>query len=267
MEIDTVQLTNFEEDVIEASYSRPILVNFWAEWCGPCKYMAPSIEKLAKDSDGAWSLVKVNTESNPSIATEWGIRGIPNLKLFFHGRIIDEVAGAMSAQDLKQWLTQKLPSEAKALSMQGQQLAIESNNILARQKFESALKLEVDLLEAKLGLARIELWTNPQRALVLVSQLPHVEQAAEITLIAEALILDQQTLAYDISKSDFLKGIKALNEQRFEDALLALIKAVKANKKYLNEFGRKLVIALFHYWGESHEITKKYRKKFDIVLY
>ena len=267
MDSISFEVRNFEQDVIKASYDLPVLVDFWADWCGPCKFLGPIIEKLAIEGEETWRLVKVNTEQHPDIAREWGIRGIPNLKLFYHGHVIDEVSGAMNEVDMRNWLHQKLPSKASALCIEAQQLASGIDPNKAKTKFERALELDPDLVDAKVGLAKLELWQDPEKALTLTSSLSHCEQAVEIALIARALVLDQKTLKNDASKTDFLDGLKALNEQRIEDAMVALIRSIAVNKRYLNEFSRKLVIALFHFLGESHEITKKYRRKFDMVLY
>ena len=148
------ELKNFSKDVLEYSHKIPVLVDYWAEWCEPCKYLGPIVEKLASEADGKWKLVKVNTEDNRAVAAEWGIRGIPNLKLFYKGEVIDEVAGAMPEEDLNKWLSEKLPSKAKALTMEAVKLLEVGQIDEAIIKLEGALSEDDSLEQAKLLLAQ-----------------------------------------------------------------------------------------------------------------
>lgn len=102
---------DFQKDVIEASEHSPILVDFWAEWCGPCHMLSPTLEKLAEEAGEDWVLVKVNTELQPDIAMEYSIRSIPNVKMFYKGEISSEFVGALPESDVVQYLDQNLPKE------------------------------------------------------------------------------------------------------------------------------------------------------------
>ncbi len=95
------QLTNFQKDVLDQSQHIPVLVDYWASWCEPCKFLGPIIEKLASEASDKWKLIKINTEEHSDIATEWGIRGIPNLKLFYKGKVIADLAGAMAEPEMR----------------------------------------------------------------------------------------------------------------------------------------------------------------------
>lgn len=102
---------DFQKDVIEASEHSPILVDFWAEWCGPCHMLSPTLEKLAEEAGDDWVLVKVNTELQPDIAMKYAIRSIPNVKMFYKGEISSEFVGALPESDVVQYLDQNLPKE------------------------------------------------------------------------------------------------------------------------------------------------------------
>lgn len=105
------EVTNFQTEVIERSREAPVVVDFWAPWCGPCRMLGPVIEKLASEADGKWDLVKVNTDQNPEIARQFQIRGIPNLKLFVDGEIADELMGVQPEPRLRQWIEGHLPAK------------------------------------------------------------------------------------------------------------------------------------------------------------
>ena len=107
------ELIDFQSDVIEASKTTPVLVDFWAEWCGPCVQLSPTLEKLAEEAGDSWTLLKVNTESQPELAAEYGIRSIPNVKLFVNGEISGEFIGALPEEEIKRWLESNIPNKSK----------------------------------------------------------------------------------------------------------------------------------------------------------
>ena len=106
------ELIDFQSDVIEASKTTPVLVDFWAEWCGPCVQLSPTLEKLAEEAGDSWTLLKVNTESQPELAAEYGIRSIPNVKLFVNGEISGEFVGALPEEEIKRWLESNIPDQS-----------------------------------------------------------------------------------------------------------------------------------------------------------
>ena len=107
------ELVDFQSDVIEASKTSPVLVDFWANWCGPCLMLSPSLEKLAKEAGDSWNLIKVNTESQPELAVKYGIRSIPNVKMFINGEIAGEFIGALPEEEVKRWLELNIPKESE----------------------------------------------------------------------------------------------------------------------------------------------------------
>ena len=103
------EITDFTTDVLERSNSIPVLVDFWAAWCGPCRTLGPVLERLAEKQAGRWVLAKVDTEKFPQIAAQYGVRGIPNVKLFIKGKVVDEFTGALPERAVEQWLAKAVP--------------------------------------------------------------------------------------------------------------------------------------------------------------
>lgn len=265
--MSSYDVINFQQDVIEKSNSVPVVVDFWAEWCGPCKFLSPIIEKLADEANGKWELVKINTEIHQDLAAEWGIRGIPNLKLFYKGEIIEDMSGALAEPEMRRWLEEKLPSEAKTLLMESKQLISQGEKEEAYVKLEQALKLDPVMTEARLEYAKILLWKEPEKAQKLVEDMQYIDEAAEIGLVSEALSITEDILEEDVSKPNLIEGLKHLKRHQLDDFFKSFIQAIILNKSYHDEFARKMVVALFHLLGESHEITKRYRRRFDMALY
>ena len=100
----------FQTDVLDKSHEKPVVVDFWGPWCGPCRVLGPTIEKLASEAEGRWRLVKINTDAHPELAQRYHVRGIPAVKLFIRGAVVAEFTGAQPEADIRRWLDAYVPA-------------------------------------------------------------------------------------------------------------------------------------------------------------
>ena len=158
------EVRDFEAEVLDASREKPVLVDFWAPWCGPCRVLGPTLEKLADEHSDAWSLVKVNTDVHQELAQRYRIRGIPAVKLFVDGEVVDEFTGALPGYAIEQWLEKALPSENKARIERAEDAISAGNEAEAESLLREVLKAEPGNPKARVLLAKLIVFDDPDRA-------------------------------------------------------------------------------------------------------
>lgn len=256
---------NFKQDVIEKSFEKPVVVDFWAPWCAPCRVLGPTIESLANEQGDKWELVKVNTEDHFELAEQYNIRSIPNVKMFYRGEMVAEFMGALPRPSIERWLEEHLPDGRKeSLSTILERLDGDG----ALSELEAFISQNPDVVEARLALAQRIVITNPARALALVEPISigdKLEEPAQaLRTIAELIALEPD----DSPAGKLLAEAKlALQQHQNEAAIKAVIEATTLDKGYQNDLPRRLAIALFQTWGNDDPLTKNYRWRFDMALY
>ena len=147
----------FQADVLERSFQTPVVVDFWAAWCGPCRVLGPVLERLAGEANGEWILAKVDVDANQQLAAAFGIQGIPAVRAFRGGRQVAEFVGALPEPQVREWLKQLGPSKGELLVEEATAAEQRGDHAAAAGAYRAALNEEPANMEAKAGLARSEL--------------------------------------------------------------------------------------------------------------
>lgn len=258
---------DFTKEVIKRSYELPVVVDFWAPWCGPCQMLGPTIEGLSREQEGRWTLVKVNVDEHQDLAREYGVKGIPDVKLFHKGKAVGEFAGALSKGQIEAWLDEHIPDDRLG-ALEGILSRLEKKDPTALAELKLFVQNNPDVLEARLALAREVVFSDANRALELVEPFvlgdKHYDDADDIRTLAR-FTMEQPD---DSPAGKALKAARVAAEAGDQKALVEyIIQATTADKTYADDLPRKTGIALFRQWGTDHPLTKEFRWKFDMVLY
>lgn len=267
------ELKDFQKDVIEQSYNFPVLVDFWAEWCAPCRLLGPILERLAQKNNQNWKLVKVNTEKFPDLAQAYSVRSIPNVKLFSKGKVINEFVGALPEKSIVDWLKKSIPNKYSEFIDKAKNLLALGRNEDAKVILEEIYKEDTNNSDVKVLLAKIFLFENQNEAKKLLDSADisneYDELVEAIYTIIELLEKSNNpdNLEENFVKHIYLQALDHLKNKNFQLALEKFIEVIRENKYYDDEGARKACIAIFKYLGEDHQITLQYRKEFGRALY
>jgi putative thioredoxin len=264
---------DFQTQVIERSRQVPVMVDFWAEWCGPCRMLGPVLEKLADDAGGRWDLAKIDTESHQDIAIQYGIRSIPAVKLFVDGEVVDEFTGALPEPQVRAWIDRALPSGWAAQTAQALELAAAGDEAGAAVLLEEVIAEEPSNETARVALARVLLWDEPERARVLTEEIgtasEHADLAGAISDIVAlfATLDDPDGLPQGPARTTYLAAIATLRGRDVASALDGFISVLGTDRNLDDEGARRACLALFQLLGDDDPVTRQYRPVFASALY
>lgn len=262
------EVVDFNREVIEASQNQPILVDFWAPWCAPCRTLSPTLEKLAAEAGDQWSLVTVNSDDHQDLSMAYQVRGIPAVKLFSGGEVIAEFTGAMPEYAVKQWLDQHLPSESSK-SLAAVREFIGTGHVSEAVALLEEMESDPD---ARLLLASILALSDPDRAITLASSVVPSNAEGEVTkaaiqTVAGAALRSDEDLPEGPGRADFGLALKNLAAGDVIAAIEHLNQVLLKDRYYSDDAARRLGVAVFTLLGEGHPGIRELRRTFDMYLY
>jgi len=278
----TVTADNFQSIVLDGSFDRPILVDFWADWCAPCRMLMPILAKLAEEYRGRFILAKVNTEEQQALAAEFGIRSLPTVQLFKSGRPVDQFMGALPEGQIREFLDRHIPRASEGLLAQAQGLMVAGDLAGARTLIDRAR--EQDPENARIALAELQLMAargEIAEAQSAIDRLP-IELASEPEVLALrgqlrfATALEGATTEADLvarlstEPNDSLSRYQLAAHQvirgDYEAALENLLTIMKRDRGFQEDAGRKGMLAVFDLLGGG-DLVARYRAKMMNALY
>ncbi len=237
---------SFERDVLQRSHEVPVVVDFWAEWCGPCRALTPVLEKAVAARAGEVELVKLDTDANPMVSRAFQIQSIPAVKAFKDGHVVDEFVGAQPPPAVERFLDGLLPSEADALVAAG-----------GEPELRRALELEPGRADAAVALARLLAARGEREA--AVQALGNVAGSFAADGLAARLRLEDDP--------ELREAFAALDAGELQRGLDALIGAIAASDPDRREDLRRAVVGVLDDLGVEHPLAREARRKLASALY
>ena len=287
---------SFQADVLEASLSRPILVDFWAPWCGPCKQLTPALEKIVTALKGKVGLVKINVDENQALAGQMGVQSIPAVFGFVGGRPVDGFMGALPESEVARFANKLIemaaragiggPSEAEsqiAAAMEAAQAALEAEDYeRAYQIFATVLRHAPDNVDAVVGVATVQLKTGDRDgARDTLSMLPEGESHPGAEALAKAIALEEEAAKLgDLPELERRIAANPSDHQaRFDLAMIrnakgdrlgaaqALVAIMERDREWDEDGARKKLLEFFEAWGAKDPATLKGRRMLSSLLF
>jgi putative thioredoxin len=272
--IINVTENDFEYNVLAYSQQVPVVVDFWAEWCVPCKVLGPILERLAQEADGNFRLAKVNVDNNPNLAYRYEIRSIPAVRAFRDGRMVAEFTGAQPEHKVREFIRKIVPSQDDLEIEKGLSLLQAKRTYEAENSFRNVLEHDNRNPKALLGVAKcLLLMGYPDEAKEILSNFPASQEiAAAETLRPLAEVASRILNRRDEEDADplntlFNSAVRLAMNNNIPAALDGLLDLLRQNKRFRNGEARVVFLALLEILGENDPLNRQYRNELAAVLF
>jgi putative thioredoxin len=283
--IDTTEST-FERDVLTASHEQPVLVDFWAPWCGPCRALGPMLERLETAYGGKFRLVKVNSDENPELSAQYRVRSIPYVVAFVDGQPVDAFVGALPESQLRGFVDKLLPNPSRIQQRKARELLAAGDSAGAASALRAAIALDpandaarwdlVDLLLAHVDDPASATEATDTLAAVTPAGQGESRHTALRTRLASAVRLRSLPAASELeariarNAGDLQARLdlaqRAIGERRYEAALEQLLEVVTRDRAFGDDAGRKTMLAVFELMSDQPAQVAAWRRRLSAAL-
>lgn len=276
MHVKEVDTQAFSQEVLQRSNEVPVVVDFWAAWCGPCRVLGPILERLADEYAGAFELAKIDVDQNQALASQFGVQGIPFVLAFRDGRPVSQFTGSIPEPAVRRWLDELLPSTLERLVDEARDALIEGDQTRAEELFRRVLAEKADNQAAGTGLAALlladgrtadaldvlrPLGPTPEAEKLRAAARLAGSQSGDVTELKAKLAANQ---ADDETRLRLATALAAGFE--YEPALDHLIGLVQYRSP-LAEEAKRAVVDIFEVLGPGHPLTAAYRRRLANALF
>jgi putative thioredoxin len=271
----------FEREVIEASKSTPVVVDFWAPWCGPCRVLKPILEKLSAEYGGKFKLAKVNSDENQEIAAAYGIRSIPDVMAFKDGKPVSHFLGAVPESQVRAFIDSLIPTPSEIEQARAAELREAGDLTGAMEALRKAIDLDPanDLARLDLAGLLIELKHIDEADAVLAAVQPNIDLDERLATLRAALAFARSagsasetelkaklaTNPADHETRFALAGLYA-GSKRYREALSELLEIVRRDRNWKDGEARKQILAIFNLAEKQPELVSEYRRELASAL-
>ena len=271
--VTDVSTAGFAAAVLERSYEVPVVVDFWAAWCGPCKVLGPTLERLAEEAAGTWELAKVDVDSNQQLAMQFGVQGIPTVIAFKDGEPVNRFTGALPEAQVRDFVSGLAPSEMDLASERAHQALELGDEDGAEAIWRAVLEIDPAHVQAGVGLAAlltdrgdvdgaVDILSRlaPTDAVRRMQAAARLSRAGDIEEVASAAAGGDANAVMDYGRALAATG-------RYEEALDQLLDVVGRREENTSEEARTTVLDLFELLGSDNPITMTYRRRLASALF
>lgn len=268
-----VSEADFEYQVLAYSQHIPVVVDFWAEWCVPCRTLGPMLERLTLEAGGAFRLAKVNVDQNQNLSLRYNVRSIPAVKAFRDGKMVSEFVGMQPEPKLKEWLRALAPSSTDLLLEKGLSLISEGEWVSSQEAFQEILKVNPDSAPALFGLAKSKLAQGQvdeaQRILQSLPPSREFARAEALLPLTQALIRQQngENNHDQPLEAAYQRALRLILRGNIPASLDGLLDILREDKYFRDGEVRQVILGLFELMGDENPVTRQYRQELASVLF